>query len=167
LHKYLVLIMSCILTAGFMSETPRTPAPIVKSGTGGTISYCRPLSVMRIAEAPILYVEDAATAVIRNNSYGTVPIGIIQAYRFSLTPSAPFMRISEQTPFRDTASSNQARFFLVSGKANVEQGLAVLAGGIIGAAKIDQQQDTGKENWAISQVSQEDFYNACKQFKQP
>ena len=167
MHKFLVLLMSCILTAGCMSDTPRTPAPIVKSGTGGTFSYCRPSSVMRIAEAPILYVEDAATAVIRNNSHGTVPIGINQAYRFSLTPSALFMRISEQTPFRDTASSNQTRFFLVSGKANVEQGLAILAGGITGAAIIDQQQDTGKENWAISQVSQEDFYNACKQFKQP
>jgi hypothetical protein len=150
-----------------MLETPKNPAPIVKSGTGGTISYCRPLSVMRIAEAPILYIENALTAVIRNNSHGTVPVGINQTYRFSLTPNALFMRISEQTPFQDTASSNQARFFLVSGKPNVEQGLAVLAGGIIGAGIIDQKQDTGKENWSISQLSQEDFYNACKQFKQP
>lgn len=165
MYKYLTPMFICSITAGCMSDTAQTQMPIEKSGTGGTINYCRPASITRFAEAPVLYVENTPQAEIQNGSYGSVPIEINQTYRFSLKPNALFMRVTNQTAFQGTASSRQERHFLISGKANVEQGLAVFTGGIIGAAIADQHQDTGTENWAIVEVPKTEFYNKCGPIK--
>ena len=161
LRKYILVIISSVLLSACMSQPPsKIEKPT--SGSGGTISYCRPPSIMRIAEAPSLYVNGIEVATVRNKSRGTVPIDLGQDYRFGLEPSAFFMRVSNQTAYQNTASRKEDRYFIVSGKANIEQGLAVLAGGIIGAAEIDKHQDTGKANWEVTPVSQSSFSVACE-----
>ena len=131
-------------------------------GSGGTISFCRQASIMRIAEAANLYIDDEIVAVVRNNSRGTVPIDLNQSYRFGLEPSVLFMRLSDQTAFQGIAATKKDRYIFISGMANVDQGLAILAGGIIGAKEMDRQQDTGKANWNITEVSQSAFLEVCK-----
>ena len=131
-------------------------------GSGGTISYCRPASIMRIAEAPVLYVDGVEVATVRNNSRGTVLIDLGQDYRFGLEPSVFFMRVSDQTAYKNKAFRKESRYFIVSGKANIALGFAVLAGGMIGAAAMDKQQVTGQANWDVSEVSQSTFLEVCK-----
>lgn len=160
-QRYITIFLSGILLTGCMNQTPRENIERA-AGSGGTISFCRPSSIMRIAEAPELYVGGAKVATVRNNSKGTVPIDLGQDYRFGLEPNAFFMRVSAQTAYQNTAHQNENRYFIVSGKANIEQGLAVMASGIIGAAEIDKHQDTGKANWEVRAVSQAVFSSTCE-----
>ena len=149
------------LTACGASQTARNEAPLVSPGSAGTISYCRPSSIIRVAESPTLYVENTPIAQVKNGSIGTVPIALGQNFRFGLKPSALFMRVKEQIAYEGTAEKLQDRFFVVSGKANVKQGLAILGGGIIGAAELDKRQNTGLENWEIVEVSKQVFDTEC------
>jgi len=71
------------------------------------------------------------------------------------------MRVTEQIAYEGTAEKLKARYFIVSGKANMKQGLAILGGGIIGAAELDKRQNTGLENWEIIEVSKQVFDNEC------
>ncbi|NQV93976.1 MAG: hypothetical protein HQ482_02385 [Sphingomonadales bacterium] len=144
-----------------MNSAPLSEQMPRVNGSGGTISFCRPSSIMRIAEAPNLYVDGEKVASVKNNSSGAVPIDLNQSYRFGLEPSALFMRVSDQTAFEGVADMKEDRYFIISGKLNVDQGIAILAGGIIGAAAIDKQQDTGQANWDVSEVSQSTFLEAC------
>ena len=87
LRKYILVTMSSVLLAACMSQPPsKIEKPT--SGSGGTISYCRPSSIMRIAESPSLYVNGIEVATVRNKSRGTVPISLGQEYLFGLEPSA-------------------------------------------------------------------------------
>jgi hypothetical protein len=156
-----ILVCSVSLT-GCMNSAPGSYSGTRMEGSGGTISFCRPASIMRIAEAPNLYVDGEIVAVVKNNSRGSVPIDLNQNFRFGLEPSALFMRVSDQTAFEGVAAIKEDRYFLITGMANVDQGLAILAGGIIGAAAMDKQQDTGKANWDVSEVSQSAFFEVCE-----
>ena len=155
------MLACCVAVSGCMNSAPLSDNLPRIEGSGGTISFCRPSSIMRIAEAPNLYVNGEKVASVKNNSRGVVPIDLYQSYRFGLEPSALFMRVSEQTAFEGVAARKEDRYFVISGKSNVDQGLAILTGGIIGAAEIDKQQDTGKANWGVSEVSQATFLETC------
>ena len=160
--RLISLLVCFVSVTGCMNSAPRTDTGTQVEGSGGTISFCRPSSIMRIAEAPNLYVDGEIVAVVRNNSRGSVPIDLNQNFRFGLEPSALFMRVSDQTAFEGVAARKEDRYFIISGMANVDQGLAILAGGIIGAAEMDRQQDTGKANWDITAVSQSAFLEVCE-----
>ena len=158
----LFLLLSVFtLTACGGLQTTKSEAPLVSPGSAGTISYCRPSSIMRVAEYPTLYVENAPVAQVKNGSIGTVPIALGQNFYFGLKPSALFMRVTEQVAYEGTAEKLKARYFIVSGKANMKQGLAILGGGIIGAAELDKRQNTGLENWEIREVSKQAFESEC------
>ncbi len=155
-------ILFCLMSVtGCMNSESVSNSVERVDGSGGTINFCRPSSIMRIAEAPNLYVDGEILAVVRNNSRGSVPIDLNQNFRFGLEPSALFMRVSDQTAFEGVATRKKDRYFIIHGKSNIDQGIAILAGGIIGAAAIDKQQDTGKANWGVSVVSQSGFFKAC------
>ena len=143
------------------SQTARNETPSVSPGSAGTISYCRPSSIIRVAESPTLYVESEPVAQVKNGSIGTVPVALGQNFYFGLKPSALFMRATEQVAYEGTAEKLKARYFIVSGKANMKQGLAILGGGIIGAAELDKRQNTGLENWEIREVSKQAFESEC------
>jgi len=161
--RFILLSMLSVstLTACGASQTARNEAPLVSSGSAGTISYCRPSSIIRVAESPTLYVESEPVAQVKNGSIGTVPIAIGQNFRFGLKPSALFMRVTEQVAYEGTAEKLKDRFFVVSGKANVKQGIAILGGGIIGAAELDKRQNTGTENWEVREVNKQTFDFEC------
>ena len=160
--KFLSILFTCALAACGSSHTAIDETLVVSPGTAGTISYCRPSSIMRVAEYPTLYVENTPVAQVKNGSIGTVPIALGQNFRFGLKPSALFMRVTEQVAYEGTAEKLKDRFFVVSGKANMKQGLAILGGGIIGAAELDKQQNTGLENWEVREVSKQAFGSECK-----
>lgn len=159
--KFLSILLTFALAACGSSHTTIDDTPVVTPGSAGTISYCRPSSIMRVAEYPTLYVENTPVAQVKNGSIGTVPIALGQNFRFGLKPSALFMRVTEQIAYKGTAEKLKDRFFVVSGKANVKQGLAILGGGIIGAAELDKRQNTGIENWEIREVSKQAFDSEC------
>lgn len=156
------LLVCFVSVTGCMNSAPGSDSGTQVEGSGGTVSFCRPSSIMRIAEAPNLYVDGEIVAVVRNNSRGSVPIDLNQDFRFGLEPSALFMRVSDQTAFEGVAARKEDRYFIISGMANVDQGLAILAGGIIGATAMDKRQDTGKANWDVSEVSQSAFFEVCE-----
>ena len=158
----LFLLLSVFaLTACGGLQTTKSEAPLVSPGSAGTISYCRPSSIMRVAEYPTLYVENAPVAQVKNGSIGTVPIALGQNFYFGLKPSALFMRVTEQVAYEGTAEKLKDRFFVVSGKANVKQGIAILGGGIIGAAELEKRQNTGTENWEVREVNKQTFDSEC------
>lgn len=155
------LLVCFVSLTGCINSAPLSEQVMQVNGSGGTISFCRPSSIIRIAEAPNLYVNGEKVASVKNNSSGAVPIDLYQSYRFGLEPSALFMRVSNQTAFEGVADMTKDRYFIISGKSNLDQGLAILSGGIIGAAAIDKRQDTGQANWDVSEVSQSTFFEAC------
>lgn len=131
------------------------------NSSGGTISYCRPSSIIRLAEYPTLYVEDNPVAQVKNGSRGTIPISLGQNFRFGLKPSALYMRMSEQVAYESIAESPTDRFFIVSGKSNVMRGLTIAGAGIFGAAASEKLQNPGKENWDIIEVNKQGFDDKC------
>lgn len=155
------MLACCVAVSGCMHSAPPSDNVTRIEGSGGTISFCRPSSIIRIAEAPNLYVDGEVVAVVKNNSRGSVPIDLNQNFRFGLDPSALFMRVSEQTAFEGVAARKEDRYFVISGKSNLDQGIAILIGGIAGAAAMDKRQDTGKANWGVSEVSQATFLETC------
>lgn len=157
------MLACCVAVSGCMNSAPLSDNVTRIEGSGGTISFCRPSSIMRIAEAPNLYVNGEKVASVKNNSRGVVPIDLNQSYRFGLEPSALFMRMSDQTAFEGIAEMTEDRYFIVSGKSNLDQGIAILTGGIAGAAAMDKRQDAGKESWSVDLVSKSEFHEACTQ----
>ena len=161
MFRNISMVSFFVLTAGCMNGSTLPNQSSISQGTGGTISFCRPTSIMRIAEAPVLSVNGKDVATVKNNSTGTVPINLNNNYRFRLEPNLFFMCVSEQIAFEGFADTKENRYFIVSGKPNIVQGIAIMTGGIIGAAVTDRQQDTGKSNWEITPVSQSAFLEAC------
>ena len=147
----LFLLSSCM---GSNSNQLSSKNPTTIGGTAGTINYCRPTSVMRLAETVEIYIggdksqlNGQLAAKIKNGSSG-------------LKSSLLFMRSSEQIAFSDTAMSKKDRYFIVKGKPNYGQGAAILLRGAIGAAAVETE-DTGKLNWDVANVTESQFESSC------
>ena len=141
----------------------------VLGGSGGTINYCRPKSIMRSVETVEIYIDGdlnklngQLSAKIKNGGSGSIPVNLKQNFAFGLKPSLFFMRNSDQIAFSDLATTKKDRYFIVKGKPNYSQGFAVLTAGSIGAAELDKAQDTGKANWDVSSVTRAEFMSSCK-----
>jgi hypothetical protein len=160
------------LLAGCVGSNPSELTPDiskVNNGSAGTINYCRPKSIMRVAETVDIYIngeksklDGRLAAKIKNGNKGSVSINLNENFTFGLKPSLLFMRSSDQIAFSDKATSKKDRFFVVKGKPNYDQSFAILIGGAIGAAELDKTQDTGKENWEVTSVSKSQFESSCK-----
>ena len=141
----------------------------VLDGSGGTINYCRPKSIMRSVEAVGIYIggdlnelNGKLTAKVKNGGSGSIPIDLNEHFSFGLKPSMIFMRYSDQIAFSDLATTKIDRYFLVKGKPNYSQGIAVLKAGGLGAAGLEKTQDTGKANWDVTSVPKAEFLSYCK-----
>jgi len=172
MKMYFSGIIAVSLLTGCMGSNPNQLSPklsTVSSGTAGTISYCRPKSVMRMAETVEIYIngekselDGRLAAKVKNGSSGSVAINLNENFAFGLKSSLLFMRTSEQIAFSDTATNKSDRYFIVKGKANTAQGVSILLGGAIGAAILDENQDTGKANWDVTSVSKSQFKSSCE-----
>ena len=169
----LFLLLAGCMTSPDIEATPSTNSTTnftsVSGGSGGTINYCRPKSIMRSVEAVEIYIggdlnklNGKLSAKIKNGSSGSIPIDLNNQFSFGLKPSMIFMRYSDQIAFSDSASSKKDRYFIVKGKPNYSQGLSVLAAGGMGAYELDKTQDTGKANWDVSRVTRAEFMSSCK-----
>ena len=168
----LSLLTGCMTSTN--SETATDTSSIsefvsVLGGSGGTINYCRPKSIMRSVETVEIYTDGdlnklngQLSAKIKNGSSGSIPIDLNNHFSFGLKPSMIFMRYSDQIAFSESASSKKDRYFIVKGKPNYSQGLSVLAAGGMGAYELDKTQDTGKANWDVSRVTRAEFMSSCK-----
>lgn len=160
----LFLLSSCM---GSNSNQLSSKNPTTIGGTAGTINYCRPTSVMRLAETVEIYIggdksqlNGQLAAKIKNGSSGRVAINSNENFSFGLKSSLLFMRSSEQIAFSDTAMSKKDRYFIVKGKPNYGQGAAILLRGAIGAAAVETE-DTGKLNWDVANVTESQFESSC------
>jgi len=172
MKTWLINILAVSTLSGCIASNSSQPTSAVSpviNGTGGTINYCRPKSITRVAETVELYIngrqstlDGQLAAKIKNGSTGSVAIGLNQNFTFGLKPSLLFMRSSDQIAFSNKATSRKDRYFLVKGKANHAQGVAVLLGGAIGAAALEDNQDTGKANWDVKGVTKSEFETSCK-----
>ena len=170
MKNYFLSLLTVSLLTGCMGSTPNQLSPKlseVSSGTAGTISYCRPTSVMRLAETVEIYIggdksqlNGRLVAKIKNGSSGRVAINSDENFAFGLKSSLLFMRTSEQIAFSETATSKRDRYFIVKGKPNYGQGAAILLGGVIGAAAVETE-DTGKLNWDVANVTESQFESSC------
>lgn len=169
----LFLLLAGCMTSPDTGATPSTNSKtnftLVSGGTGGTINYCRPKSIMRSVEAVEIYIggdlnklNGKLSAKIKNGSSGSIPIDLNNQFSFGLKPSMIFMRYSDQIAFSESASSKKDRYYIVKGKPNYGQGLSVLKAGGIGAYELDKTQDTGKANWDVSSVPKTEFLSLCK-----
>ncbi|MDA9206284.1 hypothetical protein N9O45_02890 [Planktomarina temperata] len=153
-----------------VTETSSTSEFVsVLSGSGGTINYCRPNSIMRSVETVEIYTDGdlnklngQLSAKIKNGGSGSIPINLKQNFTFGLKQSLLFMRNSDQIVFSDLAMTKKDRYFIVKGNPNYSQGFAVLTAGYIGAAALDKTQDTGKANWDVLSVTRAEFMSSCK-----
>ena len=171
MKNYFLSLLTVSLLAGCMGSTPNQLSPKlseVSSGTAGTISYCRPTSVMRLADTVEIYIggdksqlNGQLAAKIKNGSSGRVAINSNENFSFGLKSSLLFMRSSEQIAFSDAAMSKKDRYFIVKGKPNYGQGAAILLGGVFGAAAVETE-DTGKSNWSVTSVTKSEFETTCK-----
>ena len=165
-----ILLIS--LLTGCMGSNPNQLTPkfsTVSNGTAGTISYCRPKSVMRMAETVEIYISGKKAelngqlaAKIKNGNRGSVAIDLNENFAFGLKQSLFFMRSSDQIAFSDKATSKKDRYFIVKGKPNYIQGISVLIGGAIGAVALDETQDTGTANWDVTSVTKSKFESSCE-----
>ena len=168
----LSLLTGCMTSTN--SETVTDTSSIsefvsVLGGSGGTINYCRPKSIMRSVEVVEIYIggdlnklNGKLSAKIKNGSSGSIPIDLNNQFSFGLKPSFFFMRNSDQIAFSDLTTTKKDRYFIVKGKPNYSQGFAVLTAGYIGAAELDKTQDTGKGNWDVLSVTRAEFMSSCK-----
>lgn len=169
----ITFMISALLLSGCFGSNDRQPNlskdTILNSGTGGSINYCRPSSVMRIAETVEIYINgdnselngDLA-AKVKNGNQGSLAIDINKNFTFGLKPRLLYMRPTTQIAFSGNATSKKDRYFIIQGKPNYAQGTAIFLGGIIGATELDKRQESGQANWEIASVSKSEFDDTCK-----
>jgi len=169
----ITFMISALLLSGCFGSNDRQlnvlKDTILNSGTGGSINYCRPSSVMRIAETVEIYINGENSelngdlaAKVKNGNQGSLAIDINKNFTFGLKPSLLYMRPTTQIAFSGNATSKKDRYFIIQGKPNYAQGTAIFLGGIIGATELDKRQESGQANWEIASVSKSEFDDTCK-----
>ena len=142
--------------------SPENKYSLSSAGTGGTISYCRPSSVIRGFEALRLYIDEIEVSKIKNGSKGSLPIDRGSEFKFGNPKSLFMMRPKGELAYTEWASEKKDRFFLIEGKVNLGVTIGASLGGYAGANKVaGNQQDLGKANWSVRTVSRNEFEASC------
>ena len=105
------------------------PSLVNAGDSSGSISYCRPQSVMRMAEKLLLYVDNTVIAKIPNGASGKKPISKKKKLKFGIKKNIFMLRPKDQTAYIEYVNDNSDNYYLIKGRANLGQGIAVMLGG--------------------------------------
>ncbi|WP_295550151.1 hypothetical protein [Limnohabitans sp. Rim8] len=168
-----ILALSCLTFAcSGVSATPVTPAPepatqstnalaeIAPTEASVVLNICRVKSIIRMAEAPDLYVNDAKIGELSNGVRLTHSVKTNDSYTVKTTASPLLFRFKDELLVKGRMPSEPI-YAVIKAERNLAQGLSVFFGGAI-AESIRQSTEVGDtKNWTTSFVTQSEFAGRC------
>jgi len=132
--------------------------------SSGSVSYCRPQSIMRIAVKLLLYVDNKIIAKIPNGASGKKPIKKGQKLKFGNKKNIFMLQPKDTTAYIENINENSDHYYLIKGRADLGQGVAAIIGGAALALKYaeSEEEKMGVKNWSVRKVSKSEYENSCK-----
>ncbi len=169
----IISILSCLtFVCSGVSAAADTPAPepatqstnvsteITHTEASVVLNICRVKSIIRMAEAPDLYVNDAKIGELSNGVRLTHSVKINDSYTVKTTASPLLFRFKDELLVKGRMPTEPI-YVVIKAERNMAQGLSVFFGGAI-AESIRQSTEVGDtKNWTTSLVSQSEYSSKC------
>lgn len=176
-HQFMKInsILSCLTFAcSAVSATAETPAaePVTQSQNASAeiaptevsvvLNICRVKSIIRMAEAPDLYVNDAKIGELSNGVRLTHNVKTNDSYTVKTTASPLLFRFKDELLVKGRVPA-ESIYVVIKAERNMAQGLSVFFGGAI-AESIRQSTEIGEtKNWTTSLVTENEFIGKCNE----
>lgn len=171
----IISIFSCLTFAcSAVSATADTPAPepatqstnlsaeITPIEASVVLNICRVKSIIRMAEAPDLYVNDAKIGELSNGVKLTHTVKTNDSYTVKTTASPLLFRFKDELLVKGRMPAEPI-YVVIKAERNMAQGLSVFFGGAI-AESIRQSTEIGEtKNWTTSFVTGNEFIGRCNE----
>lgn len=167
------LALSCLTFACYaISATTDTPTPepatqslnasavIGPTDASVVLNICRVKSIIRMAEAPDLYVNDVKIGELSNGVRLSHSVKTNDSYTVKTTASPLLFRFKDELLIKGRMPAEPV-YVVIKAERNMAQGLSVFFGGAI-AESIRQSTEVGDtKNWTTSLVTQSEFAGRC------
>lgn len=171
----IIYVFSCLTFAcSAVSATADTPAPepatqslnasaeIAPTEASVVLNICRVKSIIRMAEAPDLYVNDVKIGELSNGVRLTHSVKTNDSYTVKTTASPLLFRFKDELLVKGHIPAEPI-YVVVKAERNIAQGFSVLFGGAI-AESIRQGTEIGDtKNWTTSLVTESEYSSRCNE----
>jgi hypothetical protein len=124
------------------------------------INICRIKSIIRIAEAPDLYVNESKVAELSNGARISISLSGNDAFTLKTTANPFLCRFKDELLFKGK-NLLESVYVIVNTERNLSQGVSILLGGMI-TESVRQSMEVGdSKNWTVRIVSQLNYQSEC------
>ena len=144
------------------TQSPNASAEITPTEASVVLNICRVKSIIRMAEAPDLYVNDAKIGELSNGVRLTHSLKTNDSYTVKTTASPLLFRFKDELLIKGRMPAEPI-YVVIKAERNMAQGLSVFFGGAI-AESIRQSTEVGDtKNWTTSLVTHDEFLSKCNE----
>lgn len=156
-----MVISACVTTGPDVGQQPQV-RPLTRQHAVTdriSLSICRPKSLVRFAESPDVYVNEAKVGEVANGSAQSTLVYEGDSFSLKTSASPLLFRFTDEELITGRVGAIPM-FLVVEGRATVSQGISVLFGGAIAESTRQSLRGGNTGNWSIKVVDESEYYKA-------